>query len=202
MVDRIKLLVQKRTSLKSQITNLSNLLDKGTVDKNTLEFRIARITVLYNAFEELNDELLVLDPSDIHRSEFEGIQERFITLSTRIKDITTTARASDVNSIASDETWVGNADTVSIVKKRRIKLPETPLPTFDGKFENWLTFKNSFHNVIGSQTDLTEIDKLHYLKAALKGEAANKIKIFAVDGVSITLRRGSCSRNHTRSNAY
>jgi len=41
------------------------------------------------------------------------------------------------------------------------------MPTFDGKYENWLSFKNAFHSMIGSQTDLSEIDKLHYLKSAL-----------------------------------
>jgi len=71
-----------------------------------------------------------------------------------------------------------------LVKKRRIKLPEASLPTFDGKYENWLSFKNAFQNMIGSQTDLSDIDKLHYLKSALIGEATSKIRIFAVDGVN------------------
>jgi len=38
--------------------------------------------------------------------------------------------------------------------------------------------------MIGSQTDLTNIDKLHYLKSALISEASNKIKIFSIDGVN------------------
>lgn len=41
-----------------------------------------------------------------------------------------------------------------------MKLPEAPLPTFDGKYENWLTFKNAFTNMIGSRTDLSDVDKL------------------------------------------
>ena len=71
-------------------------------------------------------------------------------------------------------------------RKRRIKLPEAALPTFDGKYEAWLAFKNAFTSMIGSQTDLTDIDKLHYLKSALTGEAANKVKIFAIEGISYT----------------
>jgi len=60
------------------------------------------------------------------------------------------------------------------------------MPTFDSKYENWLSFKNAFHSMIGSQTDLSEIDKLHYLKSALIDDAANKIKIFALDGINYT----------------
>ena len=47
------------------------------------------------------------------------------------------------------------------MKTQRVKLLEVPLPTFDGKVENWLSFKNAFRNMIGSRTDLSDIDKLH-----------------------------------------
>ncbi|XP_043474407.1 uncharacterized protein LOC122506352 [Leptopilina heterotoma] len=54
------------------------------------------------------------------------------------------------------------------------------IPTFDGKIEDWLSFKNSFSSLIHEQTDLTNIEKLQYLKSALKGEAARKISIFPI----------------------
>jgi hypothetical protein len=38
--------------------------------------------------------------------------------------------------------------------------------------------------MIGNQSDLSDTDKLYYLKSALTGEAANKIKIFSADGIS------------------
>jgi len=38
--------------------------------------------------------------------------------------------------------------------------------------------------VVGSQTDLSDIDKLHYLKSALIGEAASKVRIFEIDGIN------------------
>lgn len=34
--------------------------------------------------------------------------------------------------------------------------------------------------MINTQQDLTDVDKFYYLKSALKGEAANKIKIFPI----------------------
>lgn len=40
--------------------------------------------------------------------------------------------------------------------------------------------------MIGSQTDLSELDKLQYLKSALTGEAANKIRIFENDEINYT----------------
>jgi len=80
MVDRVKFLLQKRVSLKSQITGLTNLVDKGNVDKNTLKLCIAWLTDLYYAFEEYNDELAIADSNDAHHDEFQTTQERFYTL--------------------------------------------------------------------------------------------------------------------------
>lgn len=75
MADKIKLLIQKCTSLKSQITNLTNLVDQDKLDNITLKLRMIRLTNLYNDFEEQTDELAILSPSDEHQEEFTRIQD-------------------------------------------------------------------------------------------------------------------------------
>ncbi|XP_018359896.1 PREDICTED: uncharacterized protein LOC108759104 [Trachymyrmex cornetzi] len=183
MTDRIKFLLQKRTSLKSQTTNLTNALEKRSLDNVTIKLRIARLTKLYHTFEEHHDELVILDPNDAHEEEFTSIQERFYALAGKIENMLNPVNTSSISASSSEAQSIVDEPTVS-TKRRRIKLPEAPLPTFDGTFEKWLSFKNTFSSMIGSQTDLSDIDKLHYLKAALIGEAANKIKIFEVDGIN------------------
>lgn len=183
MTDRVKLLVHKRTYLKSQITNLSNLVDKGKISGTALRLRSARLTELHHAYEGYNEELAMLDSSDAHVEEFENLQERFYALASKIEDILSAAGTSSAGSSVSHDEARSN-DDVSMIKKRRIKLPEASLPTFDGRFEGWLSFKNAFQNMIGSQADLSDVDKLHYLKSALTGDAANKINIFAVDKIN------------------
>ncbi|KYM98363.1 hypothetical protein ALC62_10933 [Cyphomyrmex costatus] len=185
MSNSIKVLLQRRTFLKSQITQLTNVLDKGAPDNTTLKLRIARLTEVYNAYEEHNIELTVLDPDnqDSHQDEFVNVQERFFSLASRIDNILNVADVSN-SAGSSIETRSDRAESTASTKKRRVKLPEAPLPTFDGKFENWLSFKNTFYNMIGSQTDLSDVDKMHYLKSALTGEAANKVRILEIDGIS------------------
>lgn len=185
MADKIKFLVQKRTSLKSQIISLANALDKDSLNNAALKLRNARLRDLYNKFEDYNDELMILDPNDGHQVEFISIQERFYSLAGRIECITSEAGTSG-SGVVSDEAHGNNHEPVMSIKKRRMKLPEASLPTFDGKYENWLFFKNAFGSMIGSQSDLSDIDKLHYLKSALKGETENKIKILAVEVVSFS----------------
>ncbi|KOC71287.1 hypothetical protein WH47_02371 [Habropoda laboriosa] len=56
-----------------------------------------------------------------------------------------------------------------------VKLPKIDLPRFNGRLEQWLAFKAQFSSLIDNQVTLTNTQKLHYLKAALSGEAAETI---------------------------
>jgi len=184
MADRIKFIIQKRTSLKSQITGLTNLIERERYDKTALKLRIARITELYNAFEEFNDELALLDPNDVHKDEFINVQDKYYSLAAKVEEITN-SRATSCTAIAGPSNTIttnNDSSTTTVTLQRKIKLPETSLPVFNGQYENWLSFKNRFLAMIDTRSDLCDIEKLQYLQAALTGEAANKLKILTIEG--------------------
>ncbi|KAH1022616.1 hypothetical protein HUJ04_011994 [Dendroctonus ponderosae] len=56
------------------------------------------------------------------------------------------------------------------------KLPTINLPKFHGDVDNWMEFRETFSNLIHENDEITNIQKLHYLKASLFGEAAEIIK--------------------------
>lgn len=47
--------------------------------------------------------------------------------------------------------------------------------TFDGNYENWVPFYDTYKSLIGNDSDITDIQKFHYLKSSLKGEALKVI---------------------------
>ena len=55
----------------------------------------------------------------------------------------------------------------------KMQSPEMRLPAFDGKFENWNAFYNTFNSAIDRNACLITMQKFHYLRASLVGEAAN-----------------------------
>ncbi|KAH1028449.1 hypothetical protein HUJ05_001803 [Dendroctonus ponderosae] len=57
-----------------------------------------------------------------------------------------------------------------------IRLPTINLPKFHGEIDNWMEFRETFSNLIHENHEITNIRKLHYLKASLFGEAAEVIK--------------------------
>ncbi|XP_055681857.1 uncharacterized protein LOC129789234 [Lutzomyia longipalpis] len=57
-----------------------------------------------------------------------------------------------------------------------IKLPQITLPTFDGKYSDWMSFKDRFQSAVINYPNLTPVQKLNYLKSSVTGDAASSIK--------------------------
>ncbi|XP_063636012.1 uncharacterized protein LOC134806617 [Cydia splendana] len=56
-------------------------------------------------------------------------------------------------------------------KSNCVRLPKIDLPTFQGHYQHWLEFRDTFISLIHSRQDMDNINKLHYLRASLKGSA-------------------------------
>lgn len=54
-------------------------------------------------------------------------------------------------------------------------MPTIHLPTFDGNYEKWLEFHDTFLSLIHNNEDISRIQKFHYLKSSLRGDAARLI---------------------------
>ncbi|XP_055622330.1 uncharacterized protein LOC129765909 [Toxorhynchites rutilus septentrionalis] len=61
-----------------------------------------------------------------------------------------------------------------------VRLPQISLPEFNGDFEGWLSFKSTFVSLIHDSNELSDVQKFHYLKSALKGEAAKLIESLTI----------------------
>ena len=62
-----------------------------------------------------------------------------------------------------------------------VRLPKLELPTFDGNLDEWLSFRDLFVAAVHDNSGLTGAQKLQYLKASVKGDAA-----LLLQSVSIT----------------
>ncbi|XP_053598021.1 uncharacterized protein LOC106693372 [Microplitis demolitor] len=51
-------------------------------------------------------------------------------------------------------------------------LPQIKLPTFQGSYDEWDSFKDLFTSLVINEDSLTGSQKMHYLKTQVKGEAA------------------------------
>ena len=71
---------------------------------------------------------------------------------------------------------------IGVMGMSGIQLPKIEVPTFDGDLLNWRYFWEQFENTIHNKTQLTDIDKLTYLRDALKDSPAR----YVVSGLTQT----------------
>ncbi|XP_055590185.1 uncharacterized protein LOC129742319 [Uranotaenia lowii] len=69
----------------------------------------------------------------------------------------------------------------------KVKLPEIRLPTFGGKVNEWVVFRDSFHSLIDQNSELTKMDKFTYLRAALSSDALQEINNIELSAANYTL---------------
>lgn len=56
------------------------------------------------------------------------------------------------------------------------RLPEIPLPNFDGNIYKWSAFRDHFLAMVDERTQLSNIDKVYYLLGCLRGNAAEVVR--------------------------
>ncbi|XP_011859179.1 PREDICTED: uncharacterized protein LOC105556698 [Vollenhovia emeryi] len=69
----------------------------------------------------------------------------------------------------------------------RSALPRIKLPSFAGDYNTWRAFHDLFTSLIKENADLTSVEKLHYLKTCLTGEAARLICNLPASGDNFTV---------------
>ncbi|XP_055522662.1 uncharacterized protein LOC129716848 [Wyeomyia smithii] len=72
-------------------------------------------------------------------------------------------------------------DTTQQPTVEHVRLPQIKLQTFDGNIDEWLSFRDLYTSLIHCKADLPDVEKFHYLKGCLAGEAKALI-----DPLSIT----------------
>ncbi|XP_076686067.1 uncharacterized protein LOC143378129 [Andrena cerasifolii] len=60
--------------------------------------------------------------------------------------------------------------------RSRATLPRIPLPSFDGRYSEWQAFHDSFVSLVIKDPTLMDVDRLHYLKGCVKGDASTVIR--------------------------
>ncbi|XP_013172758.1 PREDICTED: uncharacterized protein LOC106121591 [Papilio xuthus] len=61
-----------------------------------------------------------------------------------------------------------------------IKLPAIQIPTFSGSYTDWPSFRDLFTSIVHKNTTLDNVQKLHYLKSLVAGEAEQLLRSITI----------------------
>ncbi|XP_043471749.1 uncharacterized protein LOC122504631 [Leptopilina heterotoma] len=188
--DRLSILLQKSATLKEHITTFREFITK--LDSNNpaqiteLQLRYNTVYSSFTSIDDLFDEIQLIDSETNHSQEKRIIQDLYYeTFSIAQNSFASYIQSANVglNSTYHRSASLTNEnvnESIASSTRRKIKLPQATLPTFSGKMEEWLSFKDIFDTMINKRDDLSNIEKLQYLKSVLKDEALRKIQVFAI----------------------
>ncbi|XP_031341102.1 uncharacterized protein LOC116169214 [Photinus pyralis] len=81
----------------------------------------------------------------------------------------------------------------------QVKLPTIHLPTFEGAFDQWIKFHDTFQSVIHNNESITSIQKFQYLKGCLTGTASETIKSLPISASNYEVAwERLCKRFHNK----
>ncbi|KAL0832263.1 hypothetical protein ABMA28_001710 [Loxostege sticticalis] len=115
----------------------------------------------------------VTETPDVEYAERAQVEERYYSLLARARKELVAYAAERAGSEAGSA--AGSKSGASL-KHNFVRLPKIDLPHFNGSYEYWLEFRDTFLSLIHNSDCIDDINKFHYLRASLKGQASEIIK--------------------------
>ncbi|GFW43366.1 integrase_H2C2 domain-containing protein [Trichonephila clavipes] len=164
-----------KRGIKGTITKTETFVEEsGNYTPTKLDIKLKRVQEMNRKIEELKDQYYdIKDISELElqviEADIQCLEDRLEELEIRIRDILNSLIAkSSVSSVHNHENTISQTNSKL---KLEMKLPEIPLSVFRGRYDEWSSFKSQFDNIIANNNDLSESQKLYYLKASLQGDA-------------------------------
>lgn len=168
-------LKRQRGGLRGRLTQFKNYLDALDFNNTTplqikeIKFRMVAITDVYKNFNHVQNQIERISPQSEATNNFEYVT----SFETLYFSILATAESLIESGVTGDCSTCLNSN--GHVSRANVKLPDIKLPSFDGSFDQWLEYKNSYITMIHKRSDLDEIQKFHYLRSSLSGSALQVI---------------------------
>lgn len=176
--DKLKELNCARGVIKGKLTRNAKFFAERCIDHNQigeLKGRLSKLEECWGEFEEVQSKIELLDLTQNHDAEREEFEAQYYELYGKITTFIEKHTATTTTSLHNSSSSPSNTNTNNTEASIQVRLPTINLPHFSGKYEEWLPFFDSFSALIHENNTLNEVQKLHYLRAALQGEAANTI---------------------------
>ncbi|XP_065084850.1 uncharacterized protein LOC135707056 [Ochlerotatus camptorhynchus] len=170
--DSLKALKSKLKGLRASLNNISQFVryyKEGTT-ASQVNVRLERIDLLWEQISETSWEI----ESHEDYEEQEGVEKEQLEFENRyygaksflmekVKEFQDEAALNQSTRSVDATSTHGTMD--------RVRLPQIKLQTFDGDIDDWLSFRDLYTSLIHEKAELPDVEKFHYLKGCLAGEA-------------------------------
>ncbi|XP_053667905.1 uncharacterized protein LOC128718285 [Anopheles marshallii] len=168
--DSVSNVIQRgQAHLMRRLDSLKNAIQAARdTDSSYVEEWTERLSVIVSAFDTKHASLL----ETVDAAQWEAEEKRYEKFDRRRCEVSILIKRSGADLCASNtetqQPGVSNS-------RSKVRLPEIPMPSFNGAWETWPTFRDSFVSMIDGHPKLSDVDKLMYLKRVVTKEAAQLI---------------------------
>lgn len=176
-IDQLLVLLEDTSNLmKKTQTNLRKS-PKARLTKGYLQARMQCIDEYWRTFTTTHQELIKITPRE-RRNDYAYFlndeyclnEDLYLCIKGDIQDAITVLQTPQPSQSPQSQ---GFSNSVEVTDNRasQVRLPRIELPTYSGRYEEWPTFQDLFVSLVHNNTSLSDVQKLHYLKCSVAGEA-------------------------------
>lgn len=173
----LKTLKRNRSSFKSKLTLFKSFLQPLLLSKELnslqnceLSTRLSKIQEMYTEFDNIQTDIENLsEASGDEFKEREAFESSYFGAVAAAQELLSRNQAA---SATHEDAQVTGSSSVSAHSAPNIKLPIISLPTFSGRYQDWLEYHDTFSSLIHTNNTIPKINKFHYLRASLKEGAS------------------------------
>lgn len=155
---------------------------RRNLERRTFGFYECKITEMTKLWEVFNSGDTILKEAATEQNEtencpyivkdrFSAVEERYVDYMAELADGLKATSVPIVPQQTAAENIPQNNQAPVVNVVQHTPLPRINLPTFNGDYNSWRSFHDLFSSVVHTNTNLQPVQKLHYLKGCLSGEA-------------------------------
>ncbi|XP_058443065.1 uncharacterized protein LOC131425280 [Malaya genurostris] len=178
MGKKLTMKIHKRDGIIDFLQRTEKFLRSGDeLDEDQIKFRLEKLELKWDEFDEVQSEIEGCEEyesnADAHREIRADFEEKYFEVRAGlVKKLPQRSGQVAMQNIQQNESF----DSTGV--HSYVRLPQINLPEFDGNYEKWLPFHDTFRALIDSSPQLSNIQKFHYLRASLKGDALRLVDSF------------------------
>ncbi|XP_058449039.1 uncharacterized protein LOC131429000 [Malaya genurostris] len=181
MEEQLKVLVRQRKAVEGKLTRIrdalyepDDVLNPNLKNLHFLQLHLKTVESCYKEYNEFQNAIYSLAMSDERRDEQE---DRYVVFEMLYNDLSIRLNSLIAVAMKVEDRVTVSSQVVPAAAVATTHLPplNVPLPSFDGSYENWFSFKCIFQTIMARYENESPAIKLYHLRNSLIGKAAGII---------------------------
>lgn len=157
---------------------------KTRLTKGYIETRIKVIEEYWSTFSSAHQSLAKVTPREKRavlpyfvNEDFYTFEDLYLCVLGELRDMLASfSTPSSVYTAAASQDSNNVNTSTNFNQNQLVRLPRIELPKFSGIYEEWSTFQDLFISLVHENKTISDVQKLHYLKTSVTGEAQTLLK--------------------------